>query len=51
MKRVLAMTLLLAFAGAVLGGCNTTEGFGKDLKKVGEKVEGAAEDTGGTDPR
>ena len=51
MKRVLTMTLLLVFAGAVLGGCNTTEGFGTDLKKVGEKVEGAADDTGGTDPR
>lgn len=51
MKRVLAMMLLLAFAGAGLGGCNTTHGFGKDLQKVGEKVEGAAEETGGTDPR
>ena len=27
-----------------LVGCNTVEGFGKDLKKVGEKIEKKAEE-------
>ena len=51
MKRLFAMLLLAAFACAPLAACNTTKGFGKDLQKVGEKMEGAADDTGGTDPR
>ena len=27
-----------------LAGCNTIEGFGKDLKKVGEKIEKKADE-------
>lgn len=50
MKRSIALLLLLAFSASLLAACNTTQGFGKDLQKVGEKVEGAAEETGGTDP-
>lgn len=50
MKRSIALMLLVAFSGSLLVACNTTQGFGKDLQKVGEKVEGAAEETGGTDP-
>ena len=30
-------------ASALLAGCNTIEGFGKDLQKGGEKIEKAAE--------
>jgi entericidin A len=38
MKRI---ALLLA-ALALLGGCNTFEGLGKDIQKAGEKIEDAA---------
>lgn len=37
--------IILSFVGvmAVLAsGCNTVEGFGKDIKKGGEKIEKAA---------
>ena len=39
MKRVVALMLLSLFSIAVLSGCNTVKGFGKDVQKVGEKVE------------
>lgn len=39
MKRYAAMMLLALFSVAVLSGCNTVKGFGKDVQKVGEKVE------------
>lgn len=35
----LVMTLLLSVA---MAGCNTLEGVGKDIKKAGESIEGAA---------
>lgn len=35
MTRLLAWMLLMVF----LGGCNTMEGLGKDVKKVGTAVE------------
>lgn len=41
MKRLIPLLLLLTF---VLCGCNTVSGFGRDVQKVGDKVEGAAED-------
>ena len=34
--------LLLAVSSLVRLGCNTVQGFGKDVKKVGEVVENAA---------
>ncbi len=35
--------LILIFAAAyALAGCNTVEGFGKDVQKVGEKMEDSA---------
>lgn len=34
------LSALLAVA-LVLGGCNTLQGFGKDVKKAGEVVENA----------
>ena len=50
MKRITALLLLTLFSAGLLSACNTTKGFGQDLQKVGEKMEDAAEDTGGTDP-
>jgi entericidin A len=38
MKKAFAMFLLAASA-VVLIGCNTMHGFGKDVEKVGEKVQ------------
>lgn len=34
--------LLVAAALFVLGGCNTIDGLGKDIKKAGESIEDAA---------
>ena len=44
MKRWIAW-LALAGALAWLGGCNTVEGFGKDVKAAGGGLEKAAEKT------
>ena len=41
--RRLSLAALLASFG-LLGGCNTVEGAGKDIQKVGETVEDTAED-------
>lgn len=38
MKKVFALMIALF----VLVGCNTVQGFGKDIQKVGDKLEGAA---------
>ena len=38
--RLLLLALLAAFA---LSGCNTVEGFGKDVKKAGGELEEAAD--------
>lgn len=43
MIRKTALFLLIAFCMAVLAGCNTMEGFGKDVKKLGEKIEETAD--------
>ncbi|RRU18337.1 entericidin A/B family lipoprotein [Stenotrophomonas sp. 278] len=42
MKRVIALMLLSMFSVALLSGCNTVAGAGKDVQKAGEKVEDAA---------
>ena len=42
MKRLFAVLLLAAFSMGVLSACNTMEGLGKDVKKLGEKVEDKA---------
>ena len=39
MKRFVALVLFYLFSVAVLSGGNTLKGFGKDVQKVGEKVE------------
>jgi entericidin A len=36
--------LLLMIGTLALSGCNTMEGFGKDLKNVGGKIEKKAEE-------
>ncbi|MES2118424.1 MAG: entericidin A/B family lipoprotein [Pseudomonadota bacterium] len=38
MKKLFTLSLL----ALILTGCNTINGFGKDVKKVGEAVEGAS---------
>ena len=47
MKRLLALALAATFAlpsFALLSGCNTVEGAGKDVKAGGQAVENAAKD-------
>jgi predicted small secreted protein len=39
MKRLILGLFLLATCSVLLGACNTVEGFGKDVKKVGSEVE------------
>ena len=36
--------LLLGGAGATLSGCNTGEGFGKDVESVGEDIQDEAQE-------
>ena len=44
MKRLIALMLLTLFSIGILTACNTMAGAGKDVQKVGEKVEDKAED-------
>ena len=44
MKRLFALLLLTMFSASALTGCNTMAGAGKDVQKVGEKVEETAQD-------
>lgn len=44
MKRLFALLLLAMFSTSVLTACNTVAGAGKDVQKVGEKVEEKAKD-------
>jgi entericidin A len=44
MKRLFALLLLAAFSTSALTACNTMAGAGKDVQKVGEKVEEKAQD-------
>ena len=39
MKRLMATVLLALFSIAALSACNTMEGLGKDVQKLGERVE------------
>ncbi len=41
MKRILSLVLLAAFTFSIVG-CNTVKGVGRDVEKVGEKIEDAA---------
>jgi len=42
MKRFVAMLLLAALSLTLLSACNTMEGLGKDVQKLGQKVEDKA---------
>jgi len=44
MKRLMALLLLALFSAGTLSACNTMAGAGKDVQKVGEKVEDKAQD-------
>lgn len=44
MKRLTALLLLALFSMGTLTACNTVAGAGKDVQKVGEKVEEKAEE-------
>ena len=37
------MVIALAAFVAIMSACSTTEGFGKDVKKLGGNIEGSAE--------
>jgi len=43
MKKIWSLILITLFSATLLAGCNTMEGFGKDLKKVGGDIERAAD--------
>ncbi|EGF33963.1 hypothetical protein IMCC9480_2906 [Oxalobacteraceae bacterium IMCC9480] len=36
------IALMLVLASFMLSGCNTINGLGKDVERVGEKVQGAS---------
>jgi predicted small secreted protein len=44
MKRLVLLAVLSIFSTSFLTACNTVAGAGKDVQKVGEKVETKAED-------
>jgi entericidin A len=44
MKRLIALMLMAAFSTSALTACNTMAGAGKDVQKVGEKVQDKAQD-------
>lgn len=39
MKRTISVLLLALFSLGVLAACNTMEGLGKDVQKLGDRVE------------
>jgi predicted small secreted protein len=39
MNKKLRVTIVLAVALAALGACNAMEGFGKDLRQLGNAIE------------
>ena len=41
-KRSKTILLLLVIASFMMSGCNTINGLGKDVERVGEKVQGAS---------
>ncbi len=42
MKKIVTVLSMMMFAFS-LSACNTMQGFGKDVERGGEKVQGAAE--------
>jgi predicted small secreted protein len=43
-RRFMKAVLLTALLGFGLGGCNTTQGFGEDVKAAGDAIEDTAEE-------
>lgn len=41
MRPLLIVLALALMTGLMLSGCNTAEGFGRDVKKTGEAIEKA----------
>ena len=41
MRKILSIAILTAFAVSLFG-CNTVRGVGRDVERVGEKIEDAA---------
>jgi predicted small secreted protein len=48
-SKLLLIVTALASIG-LLAACSTAEGFGRDLQKVGKRMENRADATGGTAP-
>jgi len=47
MKRLIALVLAATFvlpSMAMLGGCNTAQGAGKDIERGGEKIQSEAQE-------
>jgi entericidin A len=42
MKRLLGLVTLILITTALLSGCNTTRGFGEDIKHLGNSISHAA---------
>jgi predicted small secreted protein len=40
-RRILAALMLLGMLGTIAG-CNTMHGFGQDMERAGEKIQGKA---------
>lgn len=51
MKALSAKAILILLLATLIGvaGCNTMAGFGKDLQKVGDKIEDKADKSGATE--
>jgi len=43
MKKKIILMVIAAFCAAVLTGCHTLHGFGKDVENAGEAIERAAD--------
>ncbi len=44
MKKLIGLLMLVAYATTLLTACNTMEGFGRDVGRVGDKIERKAEE-------
>ncbi|BDW88061.1 MULTISPECIES: entericidin A/B family lipoprotein [Thalassospira] len=42
-KRLLAVLMVIGF-GLALGACETAEGFGRDMEKLGKSIQDSAND-------